>query len=129
MSRTYPKALSKNEYDQDRQAKEHESLKLGAKWQDTWEAVLSVLTSADVRPAVKVTEEGGKPIRGVNWRSASTPEGLVVNLYNAKHDPVTFKLAPDATFIDLLNDEKIAAGTTITLQPMETRLLRSAEIK
>src|SRR5207237_10398504 len=87
------KGCSKNEYEEPREAGSYERLATGKKWQDTWTALLPVLESAAVRPAVKVVSESGEPIWGVSWQSAATPDGLIVNLYNATLDPVTFKLS------------------------------------
>jgi hypothetical protein len=126
---TDPAAFSKSEYDAPRKSSPHETIEVGKKWQDTWNALPPVLESAGIHPAVSVTDQAGKPISGISWVTASTPKGVVVNLYNALHDPLTFKLDAGGTYVDLLTGDRISAGQAITLQPMEVRLLRSAELK
>ena len=116
------KLLSRNEYDQPRGERVvATTLATGKTWQETLKAIGPVLQNARVQPAIKVQSDGGD--WGVQWQTATTPEGLVVNLYNARHDPIDVTIG-DRASVDLLTGQTIAASQKLRLQPMEVRLVR-----
>ena len=47
----------------------------------------------------------------------------MVNLYNARHDPIDVTIG-DRASVDLLTGQTIAASEKLRLQPMEVRLIR-----
>jgi len=65
----------------------------------------------------------GKPQSQVQWQVAKTSEGLVVNLYNAGHDPMTVMMTTPMTMVDLLTRERLPPQAKITLKSLEVRLL------
>jgi hypothetical protein len=118
------KLLAKNEYDQPRDGRIEAATTVaaGKTWQDSLKALRPALDHAKIEPAVKIALD--KADWGVQWQTAPTPEGLIVNLYNARHDPMTLSLP--AAAVNLLTGQAIASGEKITLAPLEVRLLRIA---
>jgi hypothetical protein len=116
--------LSRDEYDDALTGKidgEHVAFDpLKDKWQTLYEALLPKLA----KPKIAVVDESGKPFWGVQWLSAETPQGTVVNLYNCSHDTKTFRIAPSTKSVDLLTGEPIAADQSITMKSMEVKLVR-----
>jgi hypothetical protein len=123
--------LTKNEYDQPRgdRVESTATLPIAKDWRRALDSLAAALRDASVVPAVVVRSESGKP--GVQWQTAKTPDGLIVNLYNAMHDPMTVSISSkdDADMVDLLTAEHLPASTKITLAPMEVRLLRLPTLK
>jgi hypothetical protein len=74
--------------------------------------------AARLQPAVQLTAPPGK----VQWQCATLDSKIIVNLYNASHDPQTVKLPAPSR--DVLTNQTLPAGEGMTLQPMEVRLLR-----
>jgi hypothetical protein len=117
--------MTRNEYDQPRAGRINATvLAIGKTWRDTLGTLNPPLREARVEPAVKVRSDSGAP--GVQWQTAITPQGLVVNLYNAMHDPMTVSIGSTSggDLVDLLTAERLPASAKITLAPMEVRLLR-----
>ena len=122
--------LTKNEYDQPREP--HVSgtmMSAGKTWQDTLTTLRPELEKAHIAPAVRVNVADAD--WGVQWQTARTPEGLIVNLYNARHDPMTVSIAAKdgSDRLDLLTGQRLPASAKITLAPMEVRLLRLPDVK
>jgi hypothetical protein len=116
------KLLAQNEYDQPREERITATvMPLGKTWQETLKNLLAELPA----PAIKVECEGGW---GVQWQTARMPSGMVVNLYNAAHDPKVLTIASDTMWMDVLSGRHVEAGEKITLQPMEVRLLRAIAV-
>jgi hypothetical protein len=119
--------LARNEYDQERKEKWNAD---HIPYQHTpvrklWAEVLAKLASWNVQPAVALLDNDGKPAWGVEWRTAETPEGLVVNLCNYLDTPVTITVnqaGKPAAATDVLTGKPFEGPQT--LQPMEVRLLR-----
>jgi hypothetical protein len=83
------------------------------------------LPAWNLHPAVELRGTDPGPVWGVEWRSADTPAGVVLNLCNYLKTPVTVSLRQggrETSAQDLLNGAP-AAGP-VTLQPLEVRLLR-----
>ncbi len=89
------------------------------------EHILGKLPAWNLHPALVLQENGQHPAWGVEWRSAKTRSGTVVNLCNYRKTP--------ATVVLLHNDHPVASRdvlsgkptkATITLAPLETRLLK-----
>ena len=94
-------------------------------WRDLWQAILPKLAQWRMRPAAQLSGADGKPAWGVAWLCADTPEGTVVNLCNYRPEPMPVRLARAGAPVraaDILSGEP--AGPALTLQPLETRLLR-----
>ncbi|MGA2499877.1 MAG: beta-galactosidase [Tepidisphaeraceae bacterium] len=92
---------------------------------DLREQILSRLSAWNLRPAVEVRGADGRPVWGVEWRSAETLEGAVVNLCNYRKQPATvalFRAGRPVAARDVLS------GTTVegvfNLGSLEVRLLR-----
>lgn len=122
--------LTRNEYDQPRAAQLpgallSDPLQLPATWQALLPMLRSRLAQADVPPIVEVMNADGKPQAQVQWQSAQTTDGPVVNLYNASHDTATVTLTPPTAMTDLLNGEKFPVGAKIMLKSLDVRLLKS----
>jgi hypothetical protein len=124
--------LTKNEYDDVRTAKlskaqllEPVAYKTDSKWQTLWESLHPHLATMNLKPLVDVRDEKGSPTWGVNWRCAATGDGNIVNLYNARREPMTVTLhaGERSKFTDLLTGKETAEGK-LTLAPLEVRLCR-----
>jgi hypothetical protein len=95
-------------------------------WRDLWQTLPARLTPWGVRSPLTLTNERGEPVWGVEWQTAETRDGLVLNLCNERHDSVTVQIQAGrtpATFKDVLTGE--TAGPALTLKPLDVRLLKS----
>lgn len=122
--------LTRNEYNQPRAARLRapsllDPLRLPTAWQELLAQLRPRLVRAGLTPPVQVVSERGSPQSQVQWQCAQTPEGLLVNLYNASHDPATVALTPPAPAVDLLTSQSPSADSLLTLQPLEVRLLET----
>lgn len=93
-------------------------------WRDLWQALLPKLFAWNVQPSVRVLDEKGQPIAGVEWLGASTPKGIVVNLCNYRDEPLRVTLwrnGKNVGGVDLLSGEKIKGSATLT--PLQVRLV------
>ncbi len=122
--------LTRNEYDDARLTKLSErtvleplAFKTDSRWQPLLDSLRPRLARLNLKPLINVVDDKGSPTWGVNWRCANTPSGDVINLYNARREPVTVTIAAgeSAGFMDLLTGQKIADGK-MTLAPLEVRL-------
>jgi hypothetical protein len=124
--------LSRNEYDRPSAGRLPQGAMLAPlELPKTWQALLPLLRTrlmqAGVMPTVQVLGPGGTPQSGVQWQLARTPQGLVVNLYNAGHDTSTITISPSAPATDRLTGETLPSGAGIRLASMEVRLLVVAD--
>jgi hypothetical protein len=79
----------------------------------------------NLRPAVELQGEDKHPVWGVEWRSAKTSKGLVVNVCNYLKTPVTVSLVQagqTVTAHDVLTGERVDGA--MKLLSLETRILR-----
>jgi hypothetical protein len=106
------------------------SFRLGtASARDLHHRMLEQLRGWKIAPAVEVRGTDDAPPWGVEWRSAETPDGTVVNLCNYRRESVR---------VDLLRAGQTVSGQDVltgarvdgpcTLKPLEVRLLRLAEV-
>lgn len=89
------------------------------------EAVRSRLNSWNIRPQFELVEAEGKPLVGVEWRSAEVDGETVVNICNYLSTPVSVKLTSkgkDISAVDVLSGSPVSG--IMELQPMEVRLVR-----
>lgn len=89
--------------------------------------ILPRLPAWNLRPAVELRRTDQQPPWGVEWRSAETRDGLVVNLCNYRKEPMTVTLNPGllaAPARDVLTGDRV--DSPLTLSPLEVRLLRVA---
>jgi hypothetical protein len=126
--------LTRNEYDQPRTAKLPASslqdpLRLPTKWQELLAMLRPRIAQAGLAPTLTMANEKGSPQSQVQWQTAQTPNGRVVNLYNASHDPATVTLTPPTEAVDLLTGERFAPRARITLKSLDVRLLVARENK
>jgi hypothetical protein len=87
--------------------------------------ILAQMPTWNLRPAVQVRDASGQPAWGVEWRSADTRQGLVINLCNYLKEPQTVTLLRGGTTMtaqDVLTGQRVAG--TVTLAPLEVRLVR-----
>jgi hypothetical protein len=127
-SATDGKLLTRNEYDQPRPRRlssgmMQEAIHLPATWHGLLPLLQPHLTQAGAAAAVHLVNMNGKPQSQVQWQVAKTSEGLVVNLYNAGHDPMTVMMTTPMTMVDLLTRERLPPQAKITLKSLEVRLL------
>ena len=90
------------------------------------EQILAKLPAWNLRPALELREAGRQPAWGVEWRSAETPAGTVVNLCNYRKEPVTVVLMRDRQPMaaqDVLTGRPVDG--LLTLAPLEVQLLRN----
>jgi hypothetical protein len=79
----------------------------------------------NLRPAVELQGEDKHPVWGVEWRTAKTSKGLVVNVCNYLKTPATVSLVragQTVTAHDVLTGDRVDGA--MKLLPLETRLLR-----
>lgn len=94
-------------------------------WHTLWQTLGARSPSWGIRPYVDVRDAGGNPVWGVEWRSARTPYGTVVNLCNYRTQPVTIRLqraGRPVTATDVLTGRRVAGP--VTLKPLQTLLVR-----
>jgi hypothetical protein len=87
--------------------------------------IMARMSRWNLRPAVELREAGQPSAWGVEWRSADTPAGLVVNLCNYRKEPVTVVLNRSGQAVaarDCLDDSRVNGA--LTLQALEVKLLR-----
>ena len=87
--------------------------------------ILAKLSGWNLHPQVMLQGPDQKVVWGVEWRTAETPEGLVVNVCNYRKEPVTVSLAQagkNAVARDVLTGQRI--DSPLPLLPLEVRLLR-----
>jgi hypothetical protein len=94
-------------------------------WKDLWAAILSRLPDWGAKPEVGLADDQGAAIWGVDWKTADTEKGILVNLCNLRQTPEKVRLVldgktPGAT--DVLTGETVTG--LFTLQPLEVKLLR-----
>ena len=72
-----------------------------------------------------LSDKDGQPVWGVEWRTAETAQGAVINLCNYRREPVEVRLvrgnAPVAV-TDVLSGQKL--GNQIILKPLQPVLAR-----
>jgi hypothetical protein len=86
--------------------------------------VMAKLSLWGIRPTVDLQGADGKPVWGVEWRTASSPQGLIVNLCNYRKMPATAELILDgrvAAAQDVLSGDQ--TDGKLTLAPLESKLL------
>jgi hypothetical protein len=89
------------------------------------EQILPKLPAWDLHPPLELREDGEKPAWGVEWSSAETASGSVVNLCNYRKERMTAVLMRDGRPVaaqDVLTGRP--AEGPHTLAPLEVRLLR-----
>jgi Beta-galactosidase/Carbohydrate binding domain len=94
-------------------------------WRDLWNALPARLSAWSVLPPVALRDSHGAPVWGVDWRIATTPNDLIINLCNERNDAVTVSIARGQEVVplnDVLTGEPV--GAAFTLKPLEVRLLR-----
>jgi hypothetical protein len=97
----------------------------GASAEDLWAQIRAKLPSWNLCPDVELRGPDQKPLWGVEWRSARTAQGLVVNLCNYRNTPLRVALLradKPVSARDVLTGSPVAGP--LTLQPLEVRLLR-----
>ncbi len=124
-----PSVLSRDEYD-------HASAPIAAAdhvpWQygktrarDLWQELWPRLSAWGASPGVELRSEAGEHVWGVCWRSVATPGGFILNLCNYRRDPVACRIVRGQQPVHARNVLTATAdGALMTLQPLETRLLR-----
>ena len=91
---------------------------------DLWQGLWPRLAAWGASPAVELWSEAGDHVWGVCGRSVATPGGLILNLCNYRKDPATFRIVRGGQAVhtrDVL--KSTTAGASVTLKPLETRLL------
>ncbi|MGO9199103.1 MAG: hypothetical protein ACLQM8_01015 [Limisphaerales bacterium] len=89
------------------------------------EQILAKLPAWDLRPTLELREAGQQPAWGVEWRSAETAQGTVVNLCNYRKEPVTavlMRAGQPTAAQDVLTGKPVDGPRT--LAPLEVRLLK-----
>ncbi len=85
------------------------------------------LPAWNLHPALELRGADQQPAWGVEWRSAETHDGMVVNLCNYRREPATVTFSQRerlASAHDVLTGDQV--GSSLTLSPLEVRLLRVA---
>lgn len=93
-------------------------------WRDLRAAILPRLKDWGIERPIALMENA-RPADGVEWRMASTPAGLLVNLCSQRQTPVRLTLQRNGRPVsgtDLVTGERVAGS--FTLQPLEVKLLR-----
>ncbi len=90
------------------------------------------MARAGVHPPIDLLDESGKLVWGVEWKTADTPDGLVIDLCNYLNTPLTFTLSRGGrrrNALDVLTG--LPASGPITLQPLEVRLfaVKAAKVR
>jgi len=96
---------------------------------DLFGQILAKLHAWNLNPQVTLQGSDQKPVWGVEWRTAETPEGLVVDLCNYRKEPAALSLVQSGKNVvarDVLTGQRIAGP--MVLQPLEVRLLRLERI-
>jgi hypothetical protein len=87
--------------------------------------LLARLPAWGLRPAVELRGVDGQPVWGVEWRSAETPRGTVVDLCNYRKDRLEVVLTRAGRPLptqDVLSGDRVDGP--FGLEPLEVRLLR-----
>ncbi len=93
-------------------------------WRRLWRSLGSFFNERNIKPLVHVRGVNGEPVWGVEWLSAKTKDGTVVNLCNYRKTPMKVVLSANGKpFVaqDVLTGAKVAG--VFTLKPLETRLV------
>ena len=124
--------LTHNEYGQTRSARltgDRIPYRYGpTQWRELWQALLKQLPAWNEQPAITLRTHDGQSVWGVEWRTAETAQGMVINLCNYRHEPVTVRLIrrnTQVSAIDVLSGQKL--GQQITLKSLQPVLARVAE--
>ncbi len=111
----------------------------GTTWQDLWKALTPALARWQIRPVVEMRDLQGNPVWGIACRGGrlpfsetragrEVPRGVVVNLCNVRHQPVSFCLMRNGKPVlatDVLTGERVTG--TVTLKPLEVKLIRLSD--
>jgi len=121
--------LTHNEWDQPRAERlrsERAPYRYGpTSWKQLYDWFAPRLPAWGVAAAVRLQDAGGGPPTGVEWRTAETNSGVLLNLCNQRQRSATLKIMRDgraARGVDVLTGRPIAGR--FTLQPLEVRLIR-----
>jgi len=120
--------LSRNDYNRERSEKvqgERLPYRYGqGAWLILWQSLLPRLEEWKVLPDIQLRDSQGQPLWGVEWLTARTERGKIVNLCNYRSKAMEVVLSQGGKQVeaaDLLTGERVAGA--ITLQPLEVRLL------
>ena len=86
---------------------------------------MAKLSQWNVRPDVELRDADGQPAWGIQWRTAPTPQGLIVNLCNYRKTPTVVELirgGQHAAGEDVLSGQRFDGR--LILAPLEAKLLR-----
>jgi hypothetical protein len=100
-------------------------LRPGASARELRAQILARLPGWNLRPAVELRATDSQPAWGVEWRSAETGAGTVVNLCNYQQTPATVAVCRGGQPVsarDVLTGALVPGP--LTLDPLEVRLLR-----
>ena len=92
---------------------------------DWYVPIMAELSQWNVRPDVELRDADGQPAWGVQWRTAPTPQGLIVNLCNYRKTPAVVELirgGQHAAGEDVLSGQR--SDGRLILAPLEVKLLR-----
>ena len=87
--------------------------------------LMARLPAWNLCPAMELRRTDQQPAWGVEWRTAETREGVVVNLCNYNKQPVTVTLNRSeqiTSLYDVLTERQVQ--TSVMLSPLEIKLLR-----
>lgn len=94
-----------------------------SKWQDLFAALPPVMMKHGALPVVKLVSEDGKPVTGVEWRTAHRANGLVINLVNYRKTSQRVRFEGlKGTATDLLTGT--ALPLVIELAPLQPLLVK-----
>ena len=93
-------------------------------WQDLWKNLQPRLVGWNAGPAIALGGDDAQPVWGVEWRTARTPSGILLNL--CSHRQINMKVrivgSGPTRATDVLTGERVA--WPLELRPMEVRLLK-----
>jgi hypothetical protein len=90
-----------------------------------WRSMGALAAELGLRPAARVAVADGSEPYGVAWRCAVSGKGVLVNVINYNHKPITLRVSAASgpcRAMDLIADRPVRG--IITLKPLEYRLLR-----
>ncbi|WP_165233988.1 beta-galactosidase [Aquisphaera insulae] len=124
-----PDVLSRDEYDRPRPpitiADRLPWTYAGTKARELAATLWHRLPAWGVSPSVAVRTESGEHPWGVAWRRADTQEGILINVCNYMKELVTVRVVREGRAVrakDLMAAKE--AGLSVTLKPLQPRLLR-----